>query len=97
MKLADTIERFARGRTQTHVSLLAIAGGYLLYLVYDIIKGMSAGTGSRSALMCLFAGLFTLCGLLLCLGGIYALWKGWYRENSPPAGDADDGGDSREE
>ena len=97
MKFADIIERFAKSRSQTHVSLIAIAGGYLLYLVYDIIKGILGGTGSSSPLIYVFAGLFTVCGLFLCLGGVYALWKGWYKENSTRRNDADDSGDNSDD
>lgn len=96
MNLSDIIEKYAKARSQAHVSLITIVGGYLLYLVYEIIKGILDGTGSSSALLLVFAGLFTVCGLLLCLGGVYALWKGWYKENSSGKGEtaetADDSG-----
>ena len=82
-KLLVKIEKYARARTQTHVTLVAFAGGYLLYLVYDMVKSFLEGTGESSVLLYFFVLLFIVCGALFCGGGLYALWKGWYKENTP--------------
>lgn len=81
--LLEKIEKYARARSQTHVSLVTIVGGYLLYLAYDMIKSFLNGTGGSSTALYIFAALFVVCGLLLCGGGLYSLWKGWYKENTP--------------
>ena len=85
-KLLEKIEKYARARSQTHVTLVAFAGGYLLYLAYDMIKPFIDGSVNSSVPLYLFAVLFVVCGVLLCGGGLYALWKGWYKENTPRKG-----------
>ena len=95
-KILNKIESLAKSRSQTHVTLIAFAGGYLLYLVYDMVREFAAGTGGSSLLLYMFAVLFTVFGLLFCGGGLYALWKGWYKENCPkePEEDTEESGDA---
>lgn len=81
-RILEYIEKYARARTQTMVTLVTFAGGYLLYLVYDMIRSFLDGSGEGAVLLYLFVVLFVVCGVLLCGGGLYALWKGWYKENT---------------
>lgn len=56
---------------KTHSSLLALAGAYVLYLAYELIRDYVNGVGNMPAfLRILFA-------VLLALGGLGALWYAW--------------------
>ena len=94
--LPEIIERYARARSQTQVTLVTIVGGYLLYLAYDMIKAFFAGTGGSSTALYIFTALFIVCGLFLCGGGLYALWNGWYKENTPRR-ETDEGDEAAED
>ena len=57
--------------------LRLVAGGYLLYLVYDIFKGgsLSEYSGGKLALMIAFIAIFIACGILFIIQGVKGLMK----------------------
>ena len=79
MKIADTVEKFSKGRTQSSLTLFLVVGVYLLYLAYKIITGILSGDDGNLIVL-LFALIFILVGAALVGGGLYALYMGWNKE-----------------
>ncbi len=60
-----------------------IAGGYLVYLMYQMFQG-SSGSEEPLTLPMIAAGVFMIvAGIYFVLGAGYALLKGIYSENDP--------------
>ena len=62
---------------KTHSSLLGLAGGYVLYLAYELMRDYVNGVGGMSDFLYIFFF------VLLTLGGIAVLYYAWtcYRKS----------------
>ncbi len=65
---------------RTHASLLALAGGYIIYLAYEILRDHLNGEGGMSDAIAI------LSVTVLFLGGLGALYYAWrvYRQSKKP-------------
>lgn len=61
--------------------LYLVAGGYLMYLAYKMLRDMDASAGNV-LLICVLAVFFGLCGLLLVSVSLLAMYKGWFAERA---------------
>lgn len=65
----------AQAMSPTRAAIRVLAGGYLLYLLYEIIKGggLTENTGGKLALMVVSLLLFAVFGVLFIIQGVKAL------------------------
>ena len=74
------LENWMRQRAKRSYIMMLMAGAYLFYAVYKMLKSLADLTSSPIPIY-LFSGLFVVVGLFLCLLGVYALTKGCYSDN----------------
>lgn len=59
----------------THATLLAVIGGYLVYMAYQMVRDTLSGASSMSlSLTLLLAGLMAVCGLAVIGYGVW-MWR----------------------
>lgn len=79
-----------KARRYNSFVLYVVAGGYLVYLAYKMLRDMETVTGSPV----LFYGLaviFGLVGLALVSVSLLAMSKGWFAERVAAEADSDNG------
>lgn len=59
------------GRFGARMAIYALAGVYLLYMAWNMFKGLETA-GEEKTVMMIFIALFGIIGLALVAGGIYA-------------------------
>lgn len=68
------LKRLPKGDA-THASLLAVIGGYLIYMAYQMVRDTLSGASSMSLTMTLIlGGIMALCGLAVLIYGIW-MWR----------------------
>lgn len=70
------------GRTKNSFLLLLVVGGYLLYAVYEMYKGLPEVTGNVAVIYAAMA-LFVVAGVLLVAVAVFAMRGKHYREALP--------------
>ncbi len=60
-----------------------LAGGYLVYLMYQLFTESHASGESLTPLMIIAGVVMIVAGIYFVLGGLYALANGIYEENDP--------------
>lgn len=68
-------------RAKSSHTLMLLAGVYLLYLAYDMLKLSDFPPEESKALFYIFAVVFIIFGAVFVAFSGYALAKGYYREN----------------
>ena len=68
-------------RAKSSHTLMLLAGAYLLYLAYDMLKLSDFPPEESKVLFYIFSALFIIVGILFVAFSGYALAKGYYREN----------------
>lgn len=59
----------------THATLLAVIGGYLIYMAYQMVRDTLSGASSMSlSLTLLLGGIMAVCGLAVIGYGIW-MWR----------------------
>ncbi len=58
------------GRFRARMAIYALAGVYLLYMAWNMFKGLETA-GEEKTVMMIFIALFGIIGAALVLGGIY--------------------------
>lgn len=86
--MKEKIDKLLSNRNQSSVVLWLIAGGYLVYLVYQILSG-DMGETNRLIIYATCA-LFIIAGLALVAVSLYALIGKKYQTKEPPAEDSGD-------
>lgn len=61
-------------RDKARMAVYALAGVYLLYLVWEIYKGLPTA-GTEKPLMIVFMVLFAVVGIAAVGNGVYSVWK----------------------
>lgn len=86
--MKEKIDKLLSNRNQTSVFLWLIAGGYLVYLAYQILSG-DMGSANRWVLY-VFCALFIIVGLAIVALALYSLIGKRYQMQKPPAEDEED-------
>lgn len=73
--LKELLNRPLPRGNSTHVTLLAVIGGYLIYLAYEMVRDTLSGASSMPLTMTLvLAGIMAVCGLAVIGYGI-RMWR----------------------
>lgn len=76
------------GKLKARMAIYALAGVYLLYMAWNMIKGLETA-GTEKMVMIIFIALFAIVGLGLVLGGIYFTFKDNREKQSGSAGESE--------
>lgn len=76
------------GKLKARMAIYALAGVYLLYMAWNMIKGLETA-GTEKMVMIIFIALFAIVGLGLVLGGIYFTFKDNREKQSGRAGESE--------
>lgn len=69
-----------------------LAGGYLVYLMYQLFSESHASEETLTPLMITAGVVMIVAGIYFVIGGLYALLNGIYEENDPAKIEADEAG-----
>ncbi len=67
-----------------------LAGGYLVYLMYQLFTESHASEETLTPLMITAGVVMIVAGIYFAIGGLYALLNGIYEENDPAKIEADE-------
>lgn len=67
-----------------------LAGGYLVYLMYQLFSESHASEETLTPLMIAAGVVMIVAGIYFAIGGLYALLNGIYEENDPAKIEADE-------
>lgn len=67
-----------------------LAGGYLVYLMYQLFTESHASEETLTPLMIIAGVVMIVAGIYFVIGGLYALANGIYEENDPSQIEADE-------
>lgn len=76
------------GKLKARMAIYALAGVYLLYMAWNMIKGLETA-GTEKMVMIIFIALFAIVGLGLVLGGIYFTFKDNREKQNGSAGESE--------
>ena len=73
----------------THASLMAVVGGYLIYMAYQMVQNTLSGASSMPmSTTGILAGIMGLCGLGAIGYAVY-LWRAAVKKTAEDAGESD--------
>lgn len=84
------IKNYGIRRTRFRLSIITVAGLYLLYIVYSMVKAFYSEPNGSPVFLYLLSLLFVFVGLFFTVFAGLALYKGWYSGKSMASSEPSD-------